>query len=256
MVKNNARHDENAHADEKTSFGSTGDDTRSNQTSDARSNPSQSEQHQGDRLAIWERIKGIPMHNRIELFFTAVIAFATVTYAFVSCNQLTVMENSIVVQKQIAKFAYGSPIINRSALTRIYHDEQSSQVWAVVGFQNDGQRDARFIRVAARLDFRDIDPIIDKDFYFSETDFQPTKPNNLSKGSGTVDSTNDLRREISPRYKDKRLYVWGRYTYEDTLGNSFDGAFCRYAIQDILANAPGGGGGYGGPYNDCKTPTQ
>jgi hypothetical protein len=209
----------------------------------------------------WEFVV-VPQHaNALVAIFSVLLFLATTAYVFFAALQWNEMKKATVTQRQIAKLAYGEPIIRLNAYTGIFHDEQLKKIWATVRIQNDGRTDAKFIRIATRMEFRDVDP--PPEYYaFSDKDWNYTEPNYLppfSIAGQYANSTNDLTKEIPPVHKNRRLYVWGKYKWEDSLSAGEDDLFCRYASQevfDIFDNRSGPNGGYGGPYIDCKPPKQ
>lgn len=201
--------------------------------------------------AHWDQLKELPTHEKLNLFFTLVIAVSTTAYVIVSKKQLTEMKNASILQRRIARLAYGEAIVNQSQLF-VYRDEQGKQMRAELKFQNAGKADATFIKVAPQMAFRDSDP--EPSEYSSE--FKDAFPNLLStfdekKGNRALSVIENM--PIPSDYKARKLYVWGKFRYEDSMGAKDSELFCLWGPDptspDIFARL-----GYGGNWVNCRTP--
>jgi hypothetical protein len=139
------------------------------------------------------------------------------------------------------------------------HPDLPSGIFAIVRVENDGHGEARFLQVAARLEFRSDKPT---DFRFNDSDFSYTSPLPpiLQPFSYDKNNTADSPRfnlAMAPSnyqtYSARRLYVWGAIRCHNWLNISqADAHFCRYtdgrAIVEMVARKAGQ---YARPWNKC-----
>jgi hypothetical protein len=131
----------------------------------------------------------------------------------------------------------------------------------MVRAQNVGDMDARFITIAAKIEFRNSGPK-PSECKFRSRDYKgipgELPPFDLTKkfvDSPYFDLTpNDWTDSTNRR----KVFVWGSFSYYGTAGEKpFVSAFCRSAdaneVRARLAQQKGAvnGAGYGGPYDEC-----
>jgi hypothetical protein len=162
--------------------------------------------------------------------------------------------------RQIARVAYGAPVLHLNGWMGWFHQPSTKKVWAAIKIQNDGRTDATSIQVAVKLDFLDKPPKI------YPTEEQATKPPNLipSKIIGPVSSgqcpdclylpvnyPHDIAQQQYATFEMRTLYVWGTVWYKDFLNETTTYKFCRrLGGKDIFTAAPGDVGT--GNYEDCE----
>lgn len=149
------------------------------------------------------------------------------------------------------------PVVRLSDWTLWSYIEETDQMIAEVKVQNDGQIDAQFIDIAAKIGYTWPEP---KDYDFSPGDFLRLNPSPLPPlkydpkyvGYRFTDSIRDRR---SPR-----LFVWGRIRYKDRW-DDLQQPFCRFVSTALVRKHPHGDprnpgksvGYQGSDYKDCAS---
>lgn len=213
-------------------------------------------------VAIWRLFRWLFLwaddhDGGITALATVAIVVLTMFYVRYSRKQWIVMDGQLKEmkkassqQQRIARVEFGEAIVNQSQLF-VYRVD--GRMRAEVKFQNTGKIDAMFIKVAAQMAFRDSDPGPSE----YAIGFKDSFPNRLSpfdekNGNRAVSTIED--QPIPSEYKTHRLYVWGKFSYEDSMGPKDSEMFCLWGPEqnwpDIFKNPLG----YAGRWADCKTP--